>query len=429
MIQKIQTIRGMRDLMNEEINTYTRLIEIGSRIAKVHNYSHILLPILEYSSVFLRTLGEASDIVSKETYTFSDRDKRMVTLRPEFTAAIVRALISNGLTQNIPQRLFTYGPLFRHERPQQGRYRQFYQFDCELFGSTSPSADVEIIHILYLILQELGLNDVFQVEMNTLGDQESSERYTAALKDYLLTHASQLSDISKNRLHKNPLRVLDSKHPDDITIIKDAPIVQDYLNVRSQEHYKAVCEGLSAFGVKYIHNHRLVRGLDYYTHTVFEMTTTKLGSQNAIAAGGRYDNLVEVMGGPSVPAVGFAIGIDRIHELIKQSNDENTIHEQQTCYLVPIGENAEKHATTLAYNLRQSGIQTGLNYATSLKKSLKIANRNRMGVCIIFGDNEIHNNEYIVRNMHSGNEYKTKLESLETVILMEFQKLTSELNA
>lgn len=411
MTQRIQPIRGIKDLITDELMSYKEIIEISSELVKLYGYNEILLPIIEYSSVFLRTLGESSDIVNKETYTFSDRDKRTITLRPEFTAAMVRAVISNGLTQTMPQRFFTYGPLFRHERPQQGRNRQFNQFDCELFGISSPLADVEIIHILNEILKKLNLN--YEIEINTLGDTESSENYNKALIKYLTQYQSKLSKISQERLQKNPLRVLDSKEEEDIEIVKNAPIIFDYINQASLDHYSAVCDGLSSLNIHYIQNPRLVRGLDYYTHTVFEVSTSKLGSQKAIAAGGRYDHLVENMGnGQSVPAVGFALGIDRV-QLLTSFQEK----KQNICYLIPIGDNAELHAINLANELRNKGIAVRIDYALSTKKRLKIANRDNMNICVIFGEDEIKNNEYILRHMSKSKEEKVHIEEIDEIIL------------
>ena len=421
MTQKIQTLRGIRDLVDAEFETYRKIVEIGSRIAEMHNYKPILLPIFEYSSVFFRTLGETSDIVTKETYTFSDREKRMLTLRPEFTASIVRALISNGLTQSMPQRFFTYGPLFRHERPQLGRYRQFYQFDCELFGSSSPCADVEVINILLLILRELKVDKHIQIEINSLGDSESINKYQDALKQYLLKYENDLSEISKKRLLTNPLRILDTKEEQDLLIIADAPLISHYFNYASAEHYAAVCEGLELLNINFKMNNKLVRGLDYYTHTVFEITTNKLGSQNAIVAGGRYNDLVEMMGGGSIPAVGFAIGIDRIHELLKQ-DDLLSYDIKAMCYLVPIGPAAQQHAISIASELRNQGIIVCLDYDLTIKKRLKIADREKAQLCIIFGDDELENNEYKIRYMSDSTEVKIHSEELYDTIFQYLNK-------
>lgn len=416
MAQKLQTVRGIRDLLDGEIATYNRMIDIGSRIASLHNYDEILLPIFEYSSVFLRTLGDASDIVNKETYTFSDRDKRSLTLRPEFTAAMVRSLISNGLTQEMPKRFFTHGPLFRHERPQQGRYRQFHQFNCELFGSNSPLADVEIINILYLILSEFGLEDKIKIEINSLGDKESSEKYTEVLRQYLIDNIDRLSEISKERVAINPLRVLDSKDDRDIEVISKAPSIEQFLTSESLEHFSNVCANLSLLGIKYNINRRLVRGLEYYTHTVFEFITDKLGTQKAIAAGGRYNDLIESMGGPAIPAIGFAIGIDRIHELL-QVYQLNKTNKNHTCYLIPIGNTAEVYGFNLALKLRQKGIKVAFDYNLSTKKRLKIADREGYSLCLIFGDDELKNGEFIIRNMNISQEKRVPIEGLDKALI------------
>jgi histidyl-tRNA synthetase len=416
MAQKLQTARGIRDLVDAELETYNRIIEIGSRIASLHNYAEILLPIFEYSSVFLRTLGDASDIVTKETYTFSDRDKRSLTLRPEFTAAMVRSLISNGLTQSMPQRFFTHGPLFRHERPQQGRYRQFHQFNCELFGSNSPLADVEIINLLYLILSECELQNNVQIEINSLGDKESSDKYKKVLYNYLLDNINELSEISKERIEINPLRVLDSKDNNDIEIISRAPSIEQFLSQEALEHFASVCRNLTLLGIKYSINNRLVRGLEYYTHTVFEFTTDRLGAQKAIAAGGRYNGLIESMGGPATPAVGFAVGIDRIHELL-QVHKLNKKRPNNICYLIPIGDAAEAHGVNLALELRQKGIKVAFDYGLSTKKRMKIADRDGYPICLIFGDDELESNEFILRNMGISEEKRVHIEELDEFLI------------
>jgi histidyl-tRNA synthetase len=419
MKQETQTIRGIRDLVNHELAAHRKIVKIGEEIAILHNYSPIILPIFEYSSVFHRTLGETSDIVNKETYTFIDRDKRTITLRPEFTAAMVRSMISNGWTQNLPKRFFTYGPLFRHERPQKGRYRQFYQFNCELFGSASPYADVEIISMMLSILKALKVEESVELEINSLGDPESAEKYRDVLKKYFLSYESKLSELGRKRLATNPLRLLDTKDEEDMEIVQNAPIISDYLNQESLDYYSSVCEGLTLLNIKYKENPRLVRGLDYYTHIVFEVKSKIAGSQNAIGAGGRYNNLFEDMGGPSIPAVGFGLGVDRIYDLLTQDNVKTG---SKVCYLIPIGNAAENHAISLANDLRSKGIKIALDYDLSAKKRLKIADREKACLCIIFGDDELESNEYIVRNMADSQEEKAHSEELDEVILKFLQQ-------
>ena len=339
MLSKIRPIRGMRDLMYEELKYFNKILEIGKKLAKLYNYNEIILPIIEQSDVFLRTLGSDSDILTKETYTFLDREKRSVTLRPEFTASVVRSLISNGMIQQMPQRLFTYGALFRHERPQLGRYRQFYQINYEYFGSASPLSDVEMISLAMSIVKELGIGDAVKLEINTLGDVESIGNYKTALVKYFEKHKHDLSETSLKRLNKNPLRILDSKDEKDKALIKAAPNIVQYLNDDSWTHYSKVCDGLDNLEIEYKVNSKLVRGLDYYTHTVFEITTDMLGSQNAICAGGRYDNLIERMGGHYTPAVGFGMGIDRTCELLKRYL-ENHSTQEDLCYIVAYWRNS-----------------------------------------------------------------------------------------
>ncbi len=404
MLQQIQPVRGTRDITGKVLKSYQKIFQLGLKWAQLCNYEYIMLPEFEYSDIFTRTLGGGSDIISKETYTFSDRDKRMLTLRPEFTASTVRFLISNGMTQQLPQRLFTYGTLFRHERPQLGRYRQFYQLNYEYFGSASPSADVEVIALAMSIIKELGIDDVITLEINTLGDAESIERYKVALIEYFERHKNNLSESSCRQLNTNPLRILDSKDEGDKELIENTPNIMEYLNDISWDHHSQVCEKLDNLNIKYVINSKLVRGLDYYTHTIFEITTNALGSQNAIGAGGRYDGLVKTMGGPLIPAVGHALGVDRLYELMKKRYLIDDTVEQKVCYIIPIGEVAAANAMPLADKLRSNGIITTVDYDISTKKRMKLANKKSAAVCLIFGDDELMREEYIIRDMRNSKE-------------------------
>ncbi len=297
---------------------FRRVVEVARAAAERYGYLEIATPIFEFSDVFKRTLGDTSDIVTKEMYTFTDKGGETLTLRPEGTAGIMRALISGGLRQHLPLKYFTYGPMFRYERPQAGRMRQFHQLDIELLGVAQPAGDVEVISCGAAILRDLGVLERTVLELNTLGDSESRTAYRQALVDYFTGHSSKLSQDSRDRLTRNPLRILDSKDEGDRALIKGAPVFGDFLNQASSEFFAGVQAGLDTLGIAYQLNPRLVRGLDYYCHTAFEFTTTELGAQGTVMAGGRYDGLAALMGGPATPGIGWAAGIERLSMMMAQ---------------------------------------------------------------------------------------------------------------
>ncbi len=314
----LQPVRGTRDILPDEMRRHRVVVETARAVAARYGYEEMATPVFEFTEVFKRTLGETSDVVTKEMYSFSIGEGEQVTLRPEATAGVARALISGGLQQSLPLKVFYSGPMFRHERPQKGRYRQFHQIDVELLGVAEPLADVEIIALGADILEALGVLENTTLELNTLGDPESRKAYRAALVDYFSGYRDKLSADSRDRLTRNPLRILDSKDKGDRRLIEGAPLFGDYLNQESQDFFAKVREGLDAVGIRYTLNDRLVRGLDYYTHTAFEFITTMLGAQGAVLAGGRYDGLVETMGGPSIPGIGWAAGIERLSLLLAE---------------------------------------------------------------------------------------------------------------
>ncbi|HEY9549341.1 MAG TPA: histidine--tRNA ligase, partial [Kiloniellaceae bacterium] len=311
-MSSLQPVRGTRDILPDEMRRHRAVVETARAVAARYGYHEMATPVFEFTEVFKRTLGETSDVVTKEMYTFAIGEGEQVTRRPEATAGVARALISGGLTQSLPLKVFYNGPMFRHERPQKGRYRQFHQIDVELLGVAEPLADVEIIALGADILAALGLGQHTTLELNTLGDPESRKAYRAALVDYFSAYRDELSDDSRDRLTRNPLRILDSKDKGDRKLIEQAPLFGDYLNQQSRDFFAGVLAGLDLLGISYTLNDRLVRGLDYYTHTAFEFTTTALGAQGTVLAGGRYDGLVETMGGPSVPGIGWAAGVERL---------------------------------------------------------------------------------------------------------------------
>ena len=311
-----QAIRGTQDIFGAEAEAFQHVVETFDRVRKLYRFRRIEMPVFEKTAVFARSLGETTDVVSKEMYSFDDRGGESLTLRPEFTAGIARAYLTNGWQQHAPLKVATHGPLFRYERPQKGRYRQFHQLDAEIIGAGEPQADVELLAMADQLLKELGIADGVTLQLNTLGDAASREAWRAALVEYFEAHRADLSEDSQDRLARNPLRILDSKDPRDKRFLGDAPKIDDYLGGEAQDFFGKVCEGLKAAGVDWVRAPSLVRGLDYYRHTAFEFVTDRLGAQGTVLGGGRYDGLIETLGGPHTPAVGWAAGIERLAMLV-----------------------------------------------------------------------------------------------------------------
>lgn len=396
---QMQPVRGTQDLLPEAMRRHRQVSDTARRIAELYGFAEMATPIFEFTEVFARPIGEHTDIVAKEMYTFTDRGGEEITLRPEATAGIVRAVLSNGLTQSTPLKFFYNGPMFRYERPQKGRFRQFHQIDAEILGVAQPQADIELITLGSRMLRELGIGDRVLVELNTLGDPESRAAYRQALVAYLSAHHAHLSEDSRNRLERNPLRILNSKDEDDRRIIAEAPSFEDYLNTGSQEFFMRVREGLDRIGIEYRLNQRLVRGLDYYTHTVFEFVTTDLGAQGTVLAGGRYDGLMELMGGPSTPGVGWAAGIERLAMLIAEPPPP-----PRPIALVPMGEVAEQRSLKLAEELRDAGFSVDLGYSGNIQRRLRRANRVKARAALIIGEEEIKIESVSVLDLDSGEQ-------------------------
>jgi len=311
-----QAIRGTQDIFGADAEAFAHVVETFERVRKLYRFRRAEMPVFEKTAVFSRSLGETTDVVSKEMYSFEDRGGESLTLRPEFTAGIARAYLTNGWQQHAPLKLATHGPLFRYERPQKGRYRQFHQIDAEIIGAGEPQADVELLAMADQLLKELGISDGVTLQLNTLGDAPSREAWRQALIAYFHDHRASLSEDSQERLERNPLRILDSKDPRDKPFTADAPKIDDFLSGEAQDFFGKVCEGLNAAGVHYERAPALVRGLDYYRHTAFEFVTDRLGAQGTVLGGGRYDGLIETLGGPHTPAVGWAAGIERLAMLV-----------------------------------------------------------------------------------------------------------------
>ncbi len=362
-----------------------RRVEDACRsVAERYGYGEIRTPILELTPVFSRSLGDATDVVQKEMYTFEDRGGESVTMRPENTASVARAVLSNGLLNEMPLKLHYAGPMFRYERPQKGRYRQFHQIGAELYGVAEPTGDIEVIAMGADVLAELGLLDQTRLELNTLGDLQSRTQYRDALVAFLQECREGLSEDSKDRLERNPMRVLDSKDAGDQALVADAPSIFDHLTDDARAFFDAVQEGLTTLGVAYTLNPRIVRGLDYYCHTAFEFITENLGAQGTVIGGGRYDGLMEQMGGPALPGVGWAGGIERLAMLAAGSVDV-----RRPIALVPLGEEAEKRALVMAHDLRRQGHVIELGYRGNLKRRMQRANKVNASHAVIMGDDEM----------------------------------------
>jgi histidyl-tRNA synthetase len=386
---------------------YRRVAETARLAAECFGFLEMATPIFEFSEVFKRTLGDTSDIVTKEMYTFTDRGGETVTLRPEGTAGVARALISGGLAQHLPLKYFYSGPMFRYERPQAGRMRQFHQTGIELLGVKDALGDVEVIATGAEFLRRIGVWERSQLEINTLGDNESRQNYRKVLVEYLSQHRENLSAESQDRLGRNPLRILDSKDARDQAIVAEAPVYTDYLNQTSRDFFERVKDGLGTLGIGFVVNPRLVRGLDYYCHTCFEVTCDELGAQKTILAGGRYDGLVGMMGGPETPGVGWASGIERCAMLLKEQPAA-----RRPIALVPLGERAEREALKLAGDLRRSDFAVDLGFSGSMKARMKRANKIDAGVAVILGDNELDQRQATVRDLGSGEQTSVALDKL-----------------
>ncbi len=407
----LQPIRGTRDLLGEECRRFRHVVATGLRVASNYGFQEIETPVLESSAVFLRTLGETSDVVSKQMYLFQDRGGDEVTLRPEGTAGVARAFISEGLSQNLPLKLFYSGPMFRYERPQKGRYRQFYQFGVEILGVESVQADIELLALAWQTLKTLGVAEQTQLLLNTIGDTVSREKFREALVAYLRGHVSSLSEDSRIRLEKNPLRILDSKDEGDRKVIADAPLFSSFLNEESQKFFSSLCEGLDVLGIPYQVDSRLVRGLDYYCHTVFEFVAGNIGAQNAVLSGGRYDGLIKSMGGPATPGVGWAAGTDRLASMIAELNPQSA-----PIAIIPMGEKAERETLTLAYRLREAGFSVDVGYSGNMGKRMKRADRIGAKTAVIIGDNELAKNIVLLKELSTGEQKEVAMSNLTEVL-------------
>ena len=411
-MNKLRTVRGVHDLLPSELNKHQIVVNAGLEISDKYNYSQIETPIFEFSEVFTKPLGKSSDIVTKENYIFKDRSEDELMLRPEGTSGVVRAFLNAGLIQDSPQRFSYYGPMFRYERPQKGRLRQFKQLGVECLGLSSPMADIEVISLGHDFLDKINILNKISLKINSLGDFDSRINYRDSLVKYLKDYQSKLSKDSLRRLTINPLRILDSKNEEDQKIIQNAPSIFEYLNIDSKTRFEDVCKGLDHLNIKYQIDKNLVRGLDYYCHTAFEFTTKELGSQGTVLAGGRYDGLSKMLGGPNVPGVGWAAGIERLALMV-----HSEVVSATDVVLIGQSDNYNFLLLPIMQKLVKQGIKSEIIYNGNLSKKFKRANKINASYAIILGEEEIDKNVIKFKNLKSSNEELLNLDQIIEQIL------------
>ncbi|EGR2506818.1 histidine--tRNA ligase [Vibrio cholerae] len=406
MAKTIQAIRGMNDCLPTQSPLWQKVEGVVKNVISAYGYSEVRMPIVEMTHLFSRAIGEVTDVVEKEMYTFEDRNGDSLTLRPEGTAGCVRSGIENGLLYNQEQRLWYMGPMFRHERPQKGRYRQFHQCGVEVFGLDGPDVDAELIMMTARLWRELGIAKHVRLELNSIGSLEARANYRTALIDYLEQYQNVLDEDCKRRMYTNPLRVLDSKNPDVQAILGDAPQLSDYLDTESKQHFAGLCELLDAAGIEYTVNQRLVRGLDYYNRTVFEWITESLGSQGTVCGGGRYDGLVEQLGGKPTPAVGFAMGLERL-VLMMETLGNTDVRRSVDVYMVTAGEGTMMAGMKLAEQLREQvpGLRVMTHFGGgNFKKQFKRADKVGAAIALVLGEDEVAAQTVVVKDLAGGEQ-------------------------
>jgi histidyl-tRNA synthetase len=407
----VQPVRGTQSLLGEDADRLAAVVAAFDRVRRLFGFRRVEVPTIEQTQVFARSIGETTDVVSKEMYSFEDRGGESITLRPEFTAGICRAYLSEGWQQFAPLKLATHGSAFRYERPQKGRFREFHQLDAEVIGAADPQADVELLSLGYQLLTELGIADGVTLELNTLGDPETREAWRTSLVGYFEGHRANLSEDSRARLQRNPLRILDSKDPKDREICAGAPSVDEHLTAEASNFFAAVTTGINAAGVPWKRNARLVRGLDYYRHTAFEFVTDRLGAQGTLIAGGRYDGLVEALGGPHTPAVGWAAGVERLAMMI-----DAPPRDRPSVVIVPLGERAEAEAARVLAGLRREGVAADMGYRGNMKKRLSRANDAGAAYALIIGDDELDRGEAQLKDLATGEQRSVSLDLIADAI-------------
>ncbi|OIN14428.1 histidine--tRNA ligase [Oceanisphaera psychrotolerans] len=410
MAKQIQAIRGMNDCLPEQTPAWQQAEAVLRDLMRAYGYAEVRMPIMEVTGLFKRAIGEVTDVVEKEMYTFDDRNGDSMTLRPEGTAGCVRAGIEHGLLYNQERRMWYMGPMFRYERPQKGRYRQFHQFGVEVFGLQGPDIDAELIMLTARLWKTLGVSEHLVLQLNSLGQPEERAEYRQALVTYLEQHKDKLDEDSQRRLYTNPLRVLDSKNPEVQALLQDAPVLADYFGEQTRTHFEGLKALLTSAGIAFEINPRLVRGLDYYNLTVFEWVTESLGAQGTVCGGGRYDGLVEQLGGQATPAVGFAMGMERLVLLLETLNQVEAQPAQADVYLAMMGDNSQAAGFALAERLRDQ--LPGLRVMShcgggNFKKQLKRADKSGAGIALILGEDEIARGEVTVKYLRGQGEQQT----------------------
>ena len=396
---KLRSVRGTHDLFGQDIIKFNIINSFVMKYAELNSFREIQTPIFEFTDLFSKPLGEQSDVVLKEMYTFNDRNNDLLTLRPEFTTPMIRAALTNNLFNDLPLKLYGIGPMFRRERPQKGRYRQFNQINFEVFGSNDFYADLELIILANDILKSILPKSNFTLNINSLGNKDDLIQYKINLSKYFNENKILLSEESKNKINSNPLRILDSKQENDIDVSNNAPSIQEFLSNESKAHYEQIKSGLKFYDISFIENNKLVRGLDYYCSTVFEFKTNDLGSQDTLLGGGRYDGLIETLGGPKIPGVGWAAGIERIAMLMEKLDTSNS-----NLHIAITDEKFKDHLFKIIKHLKNNEISFYWNYKFNLKKSLVKANSNKAKYIIIIGEDEFNKNFYTIKNLNTGEQ-------------------------
>ncbi len=399
-----QPVRGTQSLLGEDADRLAAVIAAFDRVRRLFGFKRVEVPTIEPTAVFARTMGETTDVVSKEMYSFDDRSGESITLRPEFTAGICRAFLSEGWQQHTPLKVATHGSAFRYERPQKGRFREFHQLDAEIIGAGEPQADIEILAFADQLLKELGITGAV-LQLNTLGDPQTRDQWRAALLEHFRGHAAALSEDSRDRLERNPLRILDSKAHQDWPVIDSAPTIDEHLTAEAADFFAAVTAGLDSAGVAWERAPRLVRGLDYYRHTAFEFVTDRLGAQGTVLAGGRYDGLIESLGGPHTPAVGWAAGIERLAMMINAPEPE-----RPDVVIVPLGEEADAEAQKILAGLRREGVAADMAYRGNLKRRMSKANSAGARFALIIGEAELASGSAQLKDLGSGEQRLVSLD-------------------
>ena len=408
---KLRSVRGTHDLYGDQIIKYNRIQNVVSQYARSNNFTELQTPIFEFTELFSKPLGEKSDVVLKEMYTFKDRNEDLLTLRPEYTTPMIRAAITNNLLNDLPLKVYGLGPMFRRERPQKGRYRQFNQINFEIFGSNDSFADLELINLANNILKSLLPNSKFILNINSLGKKDNLIEYKKNLSKYFDEKKNLLSEESRKKIISNPLRILDSKDQKDFDISINAPLLSEYISKDSMSHYDQLKKSLDSLNISYVENPRLVRGLDYYCSTVFEFKTNDLGSQGTLLGGGRYDGLISTLGGPDIPGIGWAAGIERISMLM-----ENIVNLENNVHIAVTDEKFKGHLLKIIKYFNDNKISFYWNYKYNLKKSLSKANLHKVKYIILIGENEFKNNFYKVKKLISGEQFEVNINKIKDFI-------------